>query len=134
MDLEPDEGTIQTLGDQLQFIVSKLVTCCFESPGETPLELNEGDQDEELTARGSPLVLELLRRLTVDAPAELHDYIRDLDPFPDLPVFEPMRELHAELRTGVSLADDFVHFVDRAALLPPQVPPSSSSDAIWPRW
>ncbi|GAQ86367.1 Protein kinase ATM/Tel1 [Klebsormidium nitens] len=121
MDLEPDEGTIQTLGDQLQFIVSKLVSCCFKTPLETPLEPSEGDQEEEFTAKESPLVFELLRRLTVDAPAELHEYIRDLDPFPDLPVFEPLRELHAELRTGVSLADDFVHFVDRAALLPPQV-------------
>jgi ataxia telangiectasia mutated family protein len=124
MDLEPDEETLQTLGDQLQFIVSKLVTCCLESPPETPAgrdEASQGDHEADPAAGGSPLLLELLRRLTVEAPEELHEYVRDLDPFPNLPMFGPMRELHEELRRGVSLADDFVHFVNRAALLPPQV-------------
>jgi hypothetical protein len=36
---------------------------------------------------------------------ELH---QELNPFPELPIFKPMRELHMHLCAGRSLADEFV--------------------------
>lgn len=43
-------------------------------------------------------------------------HVQELDPFPNLPYFEPMQALHTELCAGRSLADDFVqvHFCFRS--------------------
>ena len=39
----------------------------------------------------------------------IYEYLsQELNPFPELPVFEPMRALHNTLCSGRSLADEFV--------------------------
>ncbi|KAG0604904.1 hypothetical protein M758_9G018000 [Ceratodon purpureus] len=103
------------LGEQLQSIVSKLVSCITA--------YNQVSVDvDELQPNGSHkpymLLVGLLERLTVNASHTLHDSIKELNPFPELPVFEPMRALHNTLCSGRSLADEFVQFVKRAPSLP----------------
>ncbi|CAA7402290.1 unnamed protein product [Spirodela intermedia] len=62
---------VNVLGEQLQFLVSKLVICC------TPYETREGPSSP------SSKILSLLQQLTVDADKSLYDYIRRIKSFHD---------------------------------------------------
>lgn len=61
----PSKETTRVLGEQLQFLVSKLVACCIPSVA-----------NAEGSCPPSSQVLSLLQLLTVDSDPILHDYIR----------------------------------------------------------
>ncbi|XP_021718930.1 serine/threonine-protein kinase ATM-like isoform X2 [Chenopodium quinoa] len=106
----PSRETTHILGEQLQFLVSKLVACCI------PLGSNT---DNSCTP--SSQVLSLLHLLTVDSDPSLHDYIREFEPFPELEIFDRIRIFHLELCKDYSPRDHFLKFVKRSCHLPPRL-------------
>ncbi|KAJ3694312.1 hypothetical protein LUZ60_009792 [Juncus effusus] len=101
---------VAVLGEQLQFVVSKLVDCCI------PLE-EKGEKDI-LHSSG---IVPLLHKLTVDADLSLHDYIKELEPFPSIKCLEKIRSFHNDLSSVYSPKDQFLKFVKRATYLPPRL-------------
>ncbi|WOL02921.1 serine/threonine-protein kinase ATM [Canna indica] len=95
------------LGEQLQFLVSKLVSCCI------PYE-----SQEEKVVPFSSRVISLLHELTVDADPLLLDHIRDLEPFPEVDCLEKIRIFHDDLCKAYSARDHFLKFAKRAYYLP----------------
>nr|CAN75030.1 hypothetical protein VITISV_026825 [Vitis vinifera] len=81
----------------LKFLVSKLVACCI--PSET---------NAELSGTRSSQVLSLLHQLTIGADPSLYDYIRELEPFPEIDIFDEIREFHQELCRAYSPKDHFL--------------------------
>ncbi|KAL3675793.1 hypothetical protein R1sor_025741 [Riccia sorocarpa] len=125
------EVCYRILGEQLQVIVSKLVPLyvALERNSEVTLERTTSSQ-KQLSGNGyshklSSPVMVLLRQLTVGSSASLQKYVKDLEPFPDLPSFAPMRELQQQLSSKYTLAEEFVQFVRRAPKLPPKARASS---------
>ncbi|GAV63786.1 PI3_PI4_kinase domain-containing protein/FAT domain-containing protein/FATC domain-containing protein, partial [Cephalotus follicularis] len=98
------------LGVQLQFLVSKLVACCI--PSET-YGKNSGS--------GSSQVLSLLFQLTVNSDPSLHDYVRELEPFPEIDTFDRIRNFHENLCRAYSPRDHLLKFVKRSCHLPPRL-------------
>lgn len=115
--VESSPLSANTLDDQLQSIVSKLVSC-ITAYDQVSLDV---DGLQSNPSHQLHILVGLLERLTVKASRSLHDSIKELNPFPKLPIFEPMRALHNSLCSGRSLADEFVQFVKRAPSLPPQL-------------
>ncbi|KAI3914770.1 hypothetical protein MKW98_002006 [Papaver atlanticum] len=103
----PSKDAMCVLGEQLQFLVSKLVSCCIPSE-------NKGD----LPSSPSSQVMCLLRQLIVDSNPSLYDYIRELEPFPEIDGFDEIREFHQELCKDYSTRDHFLKFVRRTSYLP----------------
>ncbi|KAJ6760715.1 SERINE/THREONINE-PROTEIN KINASE ATM [Salix purpurea] len=97
------------LGEQLQFLVSKLVACCI--PSETSREIDTRTYE----------VLSLLRQLTVGSDPSLHDYVRELDPFPETDIFDEIREFHHQLCQDYSPRAHLLKFVKRSLYLPPRL-------------
>ncbi|THG07383.1 hypothetical protein TEA_016175 [Camellia sinensis var. sinensis] len=62
---KPSKETARVLGEQLQFLVSKLLACCI------PPESNS-----DLSGTQSSQVVSLFNQLTVDSDPLLHDYIK----------------------------------------------------------
>lgn len=109
----PSKEIFNVLGEQLQFLVSKLVACCI------PSEANEPSGSR------SSQVLSLLLQLTVDSDPSLHDYIRELEPFPEIDIFVEIRNFHEELCRAYSARDHLLKFVQRACNLPSRLLPWS---------
>ncbi|KAH9720220.1 serine/threonine-protein kinase ATM [Citrus sinensis] len=136
----PSKEIVNVLGEQLQFLVSKLVACCM------PSEANEPSVSR------SSQVLSLLLQLTVDSDPSLHDYIRvffpdflaldsliieasidlnawelyecyELEPFPEIDIFDGIRSFHEELCQAYSARDHLLKFVQRACNLPSRLLP-----------
>ncbi|KAL9337902.1 hypothetical protein Peur_069671 [Populus x canadensis] len=105
----PSKDIANVLGEQLQFLVSKLVACCI--PSETSGEI--GTRAYE--------ILSLLRQLTVDSDPSLHDYVRELEPFPEIDIFDEIREFHHQLCEAYSLRAHLLEFVKRSFYLPPRL-------------
>ncbi|KAJ7956242.1 Serine/threonine-protein kinase ATM [Quillaja saponaria] len=106
----PSKEITSVLGEQLQFLVSKLVACCIPS-----------ESKDESSGTLSSQVLSLLLQLTVDSDPSLYDYIRELEPFPELEIFDEIRKFHEELCRAYSLRDHLLKFVKRACYLPPRL-------------
>ncbi|PRQ24322.1 putative non-specific serine/threonine protein kinase [Rosa chinensis] len=106
----PSREIISVLGEQLQFLVSKLVACCI--PSET-----KGEQ----FGCGSSQVLSLLFQLTVHSDPSLYDYIRELEPFPEIDIFDEIRKFHQDLCRAYSPRDHLLKFVRRSGHLPPRL-------------
>ncbi|KAK7852517.1 serine/threonine-protein kinase atm [Quercus suber] len=106
----PSEEMISVLGEQLQFLVSKLVACCI------PSEANGEDSGTILSQ-----VLSLLLQLTVDSDPAFYDYIRELEPFPEIDIFDKIRKFHQELCRAYSPRDHLLKFVKRSSYLPPRL-------------
>ncbi|KAM4115239.1 hypothetical protein ACJW30_04G133500 [Castanea mollissima] len=106
----PSEEMISVLGEQLQFLVSKLVACCI------PSEANGEDSGTRLSQ-----VLSLLLQLTVDSDPAFYDYIRELEPFPEIDIFDKIRKFHQELCRAYSPRDHLLKFVKRSSYLPPRL-------------
>ncbi|XP_057952318.1 serine/threonine-protein kinase ATM [Malania oleifera] len=106
----PSKEISGVLGEQLQFFVSKLVACCIPS-----------EANGELVGTRSSQVVSLLRNLTVDSDPSLHDFIKELEPFPELDIFDPIRKFHQELCQAYSPRDHFLKFVKRSCNLPPRL-------------
>lgn len=105
----PSKDIANVLGEQLQFLVSKLVACCI--PSETSGEI--GTRAYE--------ILSLLRQLTVGSDPSLHDYVRELEPFPEIDIFDEIREFHHQLCEAYSLRAHLLEFVKRSFYLPPRL-------------
>lgn len=103
----PSKEVVSVLGEQLQFLVSKLVACCIPA-----------ENQREPSCVHSSGVLSLIHQLTVDADPSLYDYIRELEPFPDLDCLERIRPFHDDLCNVYSPRDQFLKFVRRACYLP----------------
>ncbi|KAM1451845.1 hypothetical protein ACFX2I_038908 [Malus domestica] len=106
---KPSKEIICVLGEQLQFLVSKLVTCCIPS-----------EAKGEESGRSSQ-VLSLLLQLTVDSDPSLYDYIRELEPFPEIDIFDGIRKFHQELCQAYSSRDHLLKFAERSCYLPPRL-------------
>ncbi|CAL5444633.1 unnamed protein product [Camellia sinensis] len=104
---KPSKETARVLGEQLQFLVSKLLACCI------PPESNS-----DLSGTQSSQVVSLFNQLTVDSDPLLHDYIKELEPFPELDVFDGIRKFHHRLCQGYSPKEHFLEFVKRSCYLP----------------
>ncbi|XP_031372225.1 serine/threonine-protein kinase ATM isoform X2 [Punica granatum] len=101
---------ICVLGEQLQFLVSKLVeSCCLSSP------------NGEISQPGSSQVLSVLHRLTLRSDPSLHDYITELEPFPVIDMLGEIRKFHEDLCQDYSLRDHLLNFVKRSCYLPPRL-------------
>nr|XP_023913424.1 serine/threonine-protein kinase ATM-like [Quercus suber]POF09349.1 serine/threonine-protein kinase atm [Quercus suber] len=74
---------ISVLGEQLQFLVSKLGACCI------PSEANGKN-----SGTGLSQVLSLLLLLTVDSNPAFYDYIRELESSPEIDIFDKIQKFH----------------------------------------
>ncbi|GMY24943.1 serine/threonine-protein kinase ATM isoform X1 [Fagus crenata] len=106
----PSKEMISVLGEQLQFLVSKLVACCI------PSEANGEHSGTRLSQ-----VLSLLLQLTVNSDPALYDYIRELEPFPEIGIFDGIRKFHQELCRAYSPRDHLLKFIKRSSYLPPRL-------------
>ncbi|KAL6997150.1 non-specific serine,threonine protein kinase [Sarracenia purpurea var. burkii] len=106
----PSKETAGVLGEQLQFLVSKLVGCCVQL-------VSNGDH----VGTQSSQVLSLLNQLTVDSDPSLYDYIKELEPFPELDVFDGIRKFHLQLCKDYSPEEHLLKFVKRSCYLPPRL-------------
>ncbi|XP_020591737.1 serine/threonine-protein kinase ATM [Phalaenopsis equestris] len=104
---EPTAEAINVLGEQLQFLISKLVACCIPSRS----------RGNGCTIPSSQ-VINLLCQLTVDADPSLYVFIKDLEPFPELDCLRKIRIFHEDLCKAYSARDRFLMFVRRSPHLP----------------
>ncbi|MED6180994.1 hypothetical protein PIB30_015217 [Stylosanthes scabra] len=109
----PSSDITNMLGEQLQFLVSKLVACC------TP-------NRKELSDSNTSQALSLLRLLTVDSVPSMHEYVKELEPFPELKIFDDMRMFHEKLCHNYSIRDHLLKLVKRSCYLPPRILLSSN--------
>ncbi|XP_019058626.1 PREDICTED: serine/threonine-protein kinase ATM isoform X2 [Tarenaya hassleriana] len=98
---------VSVLGEQLQFLVSKLVTCCINA-------------ETNIKGSGPSVALNLLHKLIVDADSSLYDDIRDLEPFPDMDIFRVLREFHIGLCEDYSPRNHLLKCARRSCYLPPR--------------
>ncbi|KAH7658743.1 Non-specific serine/threonine protein kinase protein [Dioscorea alata] len=103
--INPTKEAFNVLGEQLQFLVSKLVACCIPSEAQAAYVC-------------SPNVISLLHQLTVDADPSLYDYIRELELFPQLDSFARIRTFHEKLCEAYSPREHFLKFIRRCSYLP----------------
>ncbi|KAL2340902.1 hypothetical protein Fmac_008842 [Flemingia macrophylla] len=96
------------LGEQLQFLVSKLVACCIPS------------KTKESCDSTASQAISLLRMLTVDSDSSLYDYIKELEPFPELKIFNEISKFHEELCHSYSIRDHLLKLVKKSHYLPPR--------------
>nr|XP_012571741.1 serine/threonine-protein kinase ATM isoform X3 [Cicer arietinum] len=105
----PSSDITSMLGEQLQFLVSKLVACCIPS-------INKESCDSSVLR-----ALSLLCMFTLDSDPSMHDYIKELEPFPELKIFDEIRKFHQELCHTYSIRDHILKFVRRSCYLPPRL-------------
>ncbi|XP_023004525.1 serine/threonine-protein kinase ATM isoform X2 [Cucurbita maxima] len=106
----PTKEITRVLGEQLQFLISKLVACCIPT-----------EADGESLGNRSSLVLSLVHQLIMDSDPSLHDYIKELEPFPEMDIFDDIRNFHQELCRGYSARDHLLKLVKRSDNLPPRL-------------
>ncbi|RDY13104.1 Serine/threonine-protein kinase ATM, partial [Mucuna pruriens] len=92
------------LGGQLQFLVSKLVACCIPS------------KTKESCDSTAAQALSLLRMLTVDSDSSMYDYVKELEPFPELEIFDEIRKFHEELCHTYSIRDHLLKALHKKLL------------------
>ncbi|KAJ4974544.1 hypothetical protein NE237_007718 [Protea cynaroides] len=102
----PSKDVMHVLGEQLRFLVSKLVACCIPS------------EDYGEPSGFPSQVVFLLNQLIVDSDPLLYDYIKELEPFPDLECFDRIRSFHRDLCKAYCPKEHFLKFVRRASDLP----------------
>ncbi|KAJ7559328.1 hypothetical protein O6H91_04G079500 [Diphasiastrum complanatum] len=115
------------LGSQLQSIVSRLVSCCLDFYTEktsviksTAMQNNKMSSGNKEMKRFSSVVA-LLNRVTTEADHSLYPYVKELEPFPAFPTFKQMEALRLELRSDITLKDEFLQFVHKANDLSPSL-------------
>ncbi|KAH7439431.1 hypothetical protein KP509_04G060500 [Ceratopteris richardii] len=99
----PGEECSQALGPQLQFIVASLVSAC--------VRISEGEG-----TMSSP-VFAVLERVTIKADPSLYEYMKDLPPFPDVPIFKTMQDFLSNHYTSPNTYN-FSKFVMQTQELP----------------
>ncbi|XP_052181201.1 serine/threonine-protein kinase ATM isoform X3 [Diospyros lotus] len=105
----PSKETARVLGEQLQFLVSKLVGCV------------PSGSNSDLSVPQSSHVLSLLNQLTIDSDPLLYEYIRELEPFPKIDVLDGIQKFHQQLCRDFSPKEHLVKFVKRSCYLPPRL-------------
>ncbi|KAI3807033.1 hypothetical protein L1987_22953 [Smallanthus sonchifolius] len=108
--INQSKDSIDVLGEQLQFLVSKLVECCIPSKCNLNCSLTQPSE-----------ALSLLHQLVVDSDPSLHKHIRELGPFPEIDIFDEIRVFHHELCHDYSSRDHLLEFVRRSSHLPPRL-------------
>ncbi|CAN0900398.1 Serine/threonine-protein kinase ATM [Linum grandiflorum] len=106
----PSEVIFNVQGDQLQFLVSKLVGCCMD------IVTIKGSSDAT-----SSSVFALLRQLIVKSDPLLHDYVRELEEFPETFIFKEMQEFHKDLCHTYCPRNHLLKFAKRSCYLPPRL-------------
>nr|CAB3472554.1 unnamed protein product [Digitaria exilis] len=66
------------------------------------------EKEERSGTPDSSRILSLLQQLTVDADPLLYDYIRELEPLPDLDCLKDIREFHTSLSVSYASRDQFL--------------------------
>ncbi|KAH6798041.1 Serine/Threonine-kinase ATM-like protein [Perilla frutescens var. hirtella] len=106
----PAGQTTRVLGEQLQFLVSKLVACCV--PCESLVKIS---------ATTSSQLASLLQQLTVGSDSSLHEYIKELEPFPDLDIFDDIRRFHHKICETYSPRVHLLNLVKKSNYVPPRI-------------
>ncbi|XP_051142572.1 serine/threonine-protein kinase ATM isoform X2 [Andrographis paniculata] len=106
----PSMETTRALGEQLQFLVSKLVACCTAS-----------ESSEILSATASSQVVLLLQQLTTGSDSSLYEYIQELEPLPELDIFNDLRSFHQKICKTYSPKAHLLSFVKRSQYVPPRL-------------
>ncbi|KAI3512910.1 hypothetical protein L1887_20232 [Cichorium endivia] len=101
---------IDVLGEQLQFLVSKLVDSCTPSKSDFKHSITQSSE-----------ALSLLHELVVDSDSSLQKYIKELSPFPESDIFDRLRKFHREACQDYSARDHLLEFVRRSSHLPPRL-------------
>ncbi|OIV96965.1 hypothetical protein TanjilG_00547 [Lupinus angustifolius] len=102
-----------------QFLVSKLVACCV--PSET-----KGSCDSPTSH-----VLSLLHLLTVDSDPSMYDYVKELEPFPELEVFDEIRRFHKELCNTYSIRDHLLKALHKKLMIGEAIQRGGRADNIY---
>ncbi|KAL6583807.1 hypothetical protein OROMI_003096 [Orobanche minor] len=105
----PSVETTRVLGEQLQFLVSKLVARCVPSVSRA-----------NLSAAASSHLLSLLQQLTIGSDSSLHEYIKELEPFPEFLIFDDIRRFHEKICETYSPRAHLLNFVKRSEHVPPR--------------
>ncbi|KAL1222123.1 Serine/threonine-protein kinase ATM [Cardamine amara subsp. amara] len=106
----PAKEIVSVLGDQLQFLVSKLVKCCIDAEADTKLSGSKSSQ-----------LVNLLHKLVVNSDSSLDEDIRDLEPFPDMEIFQVIRESHIKICEAYSPRNHLLKCARRSCYLPPRI-------------
>ncbi|KAF8094951.1 hypothetical protein N665_0348s0034 [Sinapis alba] len=106
----PAKEIVSVLGDQLQFLVSKLVTCCIDA-----------EANSKVSGSKSSQLVNLLHKLIVNSESSLHEDIRDLEPLPDMEIFHVIRESHIRICEGYSQRNHLLKCARRSCYLPPRL-------------
>ncbi|XP_022845090.1 serine/threonine-protein kinase ATM isoform X2 [Olea europaea var. sylvestris] len=106
----PSGETTGVLGEHLQFLVSKLVSCCIPS-----------DSNGELSVTASSEVISLLQRLILDTHSSLHEYIKELEPFPEIDIFDEIQRFHQKICQNYSPRVHLLNLVKRSRYVPPRL-------------
>ncbi|GJU96059.1 serine/threonine-protein kinase ATM isoform X1 [Tanacetum coccineum] len=101
---------INVLGEQLQFLICKLVECCIPSKSDIKHSCTQPSE-----------ALSLLHRLVVDSDPALHNHIKELGTFPEFEIFDRIRMFHHELCQDYSARDHLLELVKRSSHLPPRL-------------
>ncbi|KAL7139007.1 hypothetical protein ABFS83_09G021400 [Erythranthe nasuta] len=106
----PSVETTRVLGEQLQFLVSKLVGCSVPS-----------ESSGNLSATASSQLVPLLQQLTIASDSSLYEYIKELEPFPEFDIFDDIRRFHLGLCETYSPRVHLLNFVKRSHYVPPRL-------------
>ncbi|KAI5683411.1 hypothetical protein M9H77_04639 [Catharanthus roseus] len=104
------EDTNRVLGEQLPFLVSKLVPCCMPS-----------ESDGELSVASSSEVLSLLHQLTVYSEPSFYEYIKELELFPEFNPFDDIRSFQKKLCLDYSPKSQLINLAKRSYYLSPRM-------------
>ncbi|KAL6513039.1 hypothetical protein OROMI_034636 [Orobanche minor] len=105
----PSVETTRVLGEQLQYLVSKLVARCVPSAS-----------CGNLSAAASSQLLLLLEQLTIGSDPSSYEYIKELEPFPEFDLFDDIRSFHEKICETYSSRAHLLNFVKRCQHVPPR--------------
>ncbi|KAL0315150.1 UNVERIFIED_CONTAM: Serine/threonine-protein kinase ATM [Sesamum calycinum] len=110
----PSGESTRVLGEQLQFLVSRLVAYCVPS-----------ESCGNLSATALSQVVSLLQQLTVGSDSSLYEYIKvelaELEPFPEVDIFDGIRKFHQKICETYSPRAHLLNFVKRSHFVPPRL-------------
>ncbi|XP_020548356.1 serine/threonine-protein kinase ATM [Sesamum indicum] len=106
----PSGESTRVLGEQLQFLVSRLVAYCVPS-----------ESCGHLSATALSQVVLLLQQLTVGSDSSLYEYIKELEPFPEVDIFDDIRKFHQKICETYSPRAHLFNFVKRSHFVPPRL-------------
>ncbi|KAK4394662.1 Serine/threonine-protein kinase ATM, partial [Sesamum angolense] len=106
----PSGESTRVLGEQLQFLVSRLVAYCVPS-----------ESCGNLSATALSQVVSLLQQLTVGSDSPLYEYIKELEPFPEVDIFDGIRKFHQKICETYSPRAHLLNFVKRSHFVPPRL-------------